>query len=312
MKELQLVELRKDREFGELISDLILFYKQNFKALFSLFVRYGIVIMAVGAVAGVLIERFSPQTVSGMEFSPFAFFGVLAFLPFLLFAMYATMAATFAYIQGYAEVGKEGALDFAKQNFWRVVGRLFVLFLAAIGIGIAVFGVLGLMVFGMFRLTPWLGVIFYLAFLFFVVYISIKIILWGYIYTTGNMSVIDALKESWDLTYGRWWWTFGVYFVISMMGSIVMYIFMIPIYLLTMVPIIMGGDMASTSGGGNMAIISMFVMFAGYMLYGMLMYTLIPLIYYSLHERKYGTGIADRIDAVEQKRDSLFENEGDV
>ena len=155
------------------------------------------------------------------------------------------------------------------------------------------------------------GFVIFLAFFPFV-YFFTKLMLAPYIACDQTMSVVDAIGESYRLTEGKWWWTFGLYFIMSMIGSVLMYIIMIPLMLIFWVPMFIGGgENLDMENFGSSMLIMNFVTYAGYMIYGMVLIILIPFMYYSLYDRKFGNSIEERIDDIEIKRDSIFENEGE-
>ena len=308
MSEVTTMELRRDREFGEAISDIIAFFKQNFKNLMSLYVRYGLSLMVVGFIAGLAINSIAG---SSLEFQTVAMFGGLGNLVFMIFFMISTVlitAAIFGYVQGYVEGGIEEAKLAVSKYLGKNIGRILIIYFMML----CVVALIGLFMFAMFNIAGSIAGLILIPLIFLVMYFMTKFMLAPYAATQSEYSIIDAFKESYSLTDGRWWWTFGLYFIISAIGSIMMYIVMIPLMLLMMVPQFVGGDFSNMDSMNSTMLITNFIVYAGYMIYGMILILLIPFMYYSLHDRKYGTHIEERIENIEQKRDSIFENEGEV
>ena len=314
------MELKKDREFGEAITDLIALFKENFKPLLSIYLRYGLSILLVGFLLGMITNsmidtNFDSQLSDqngplGMG-NPLALMGGLGNIVFMFFYMLSILtmtAAIFAYMNGYDEGGVEAAIRMVRDKFGTNLGKVFGVYLVIILV-VLLAGLVGFLLvtavgpFAMLLMFPGLIALFYFG---------VRYSLATYIATMSGFSIIDAFKESAKLVDGRFWWTLGLIFVVGLIGSILRGILSIPMSIMSMLPLLQGGDPSAISSMGTTMLVSNFLVYAGFMIYFMIQTLLIPLIYYSLHDQKYGVQLEEQIERVERKRDSLFENEGEV
>jgi uncharacterized membrane protein (DUF485 family) len=308
MNESTYIQLRQNREFGQIISDIIAFFKQNLKALLSLYVKYGLSIMVIGFLLGLV----TANSMSGSDIGTIGLMGGMGNITFFVFFILATIvltAAVFGYVQGYVEEGQELAAEYVSRRFWSNLGRVgslyFVLMLAVAAVGLLFFLLFDIM-------GAWIALLIFIG-SFVAIYLFTKVMLAPFIACNPDTSVFDAIGESFELTEGKWWWTFGLYFVMSMIGSLLMYIIMIPLMLIFAIPMFVGfQDNPDMSNWGSSMLILNFVTYASYSIYGMVLILLMPFMYYALYDRKYGSSIHERIDDIEIKRDSIFENEGEV
>lgn len=310
MKNGKQTDLKKDREFGEMISELINFFKYNFKALMGIYVRYALSIIVVGFVIGLVMNFTMGMSMESDIPMQLGGFGNIVFLFSFMIATLMLTAALYGYITGYVEEGPEAAAGAIAPNFWRNMGNVLLVFLS---LAFAI-GIIGLIMFVLMDLALIAGLLFFpLGIL--MLYFWVKFSLAPYINTLEGHSVSTAFGESYDLTEGRWWWTFGLIFIMGMIGSLLMYIIMIPFMILMYVPQFVGGLEGTGDGGGMglMMLLSNFFTYGGYMIYSMITILLIPFMYYALADRKYGISIKERIENPDDSAaDSIFENEGEV
>ena len=111
MTETTHMELKRDREFGELISDLIDLFRENFKPLISIYLRYGLSILLVGFLFGLIYTSMytASDSLTGL-LSMVGGLGNLIFSVFNMIAVLSMTAAIYSYVQGYSE----GGIDLAK------------------------------------------------------------------------------------------------------------------------------------------------------------------------------------------------------
>ena len=278
----QPLELRKSRDFGQIISDSFQFLRENFKPLFSaLLVICGIFIL-IGTVTstfqytgmmGVYSQAFNPDSTNGLEVSGYTYSYVLsilfnAFIILLLeLCIYLT---TMSYISVYLE--RRGAKPtlaavwgYFRYYFFRAFGSGFVLFLL-IMVGIVCCVIPGI----------YLGVVFSLV---------IPIIV------MENASFGYAFNKSFRLIRDNWWFVFGMSIVTGLIVSVVNSIAGVPLTVFTL----MGSFFQHKSY--TLPLIIIFSFMRNLL---MLAYTLpntaIALCYFKLSEEKEGLGLLGRME----------------
>jgi hypothetical protein len=105
----------------------------------------------------------------------------------------------------------------------------------------------------------------------------------------------------------RWWQTFGIYLVISIIASIASYIFMIPAYMIFLVQTLASIDSGELSTEFGLWMGIMYACgFLGSLFAGMYQMLGIILQYYSLREQKEGPGLLRRIETLDKPADETF------
>lgn len=154
-----------------------------------------------------------------------------------------------------------------------------------------------------------IGVVSGIGFMFFVlpgIYLGVTLSLALPIFVFEDLGVGKSFSKSFQLIKGKWWSTFGLLIITSIIASIISYVFAIPVYLGFL------GDIFSSieaSPGDPSAMMGAFsswymVVGMGFMMIGTYITYLIPLIalsfqYFNLSERVEGKGIRNQIDEFE-------------
>ncbi len=281
-----------------------------------IFLRYGLLMIVVGAVIMALVAFLLPGVLSSSGGMFAVVFGFATFGLFYIAVFGSITAAIFGYMEGHAESGKEEALAHAKQRFWKILVRfitfLFVLILLFGFIG-GLFSVIIASMFGL--LGGGLEFLFVLALYVGIFYISTKVYLAPYIYANNYLeqrTILDSIEESFRLTDGKWWYTFGSQFVVSMICMVLLIILLLPFYFLMFLPLFFGVESGFSGMFQGGAILASLIPLAGFLFIIMITSMLMPFLYYSLHDLKYGDSIDSRIDDITFKKDSFFENEGEL
>jgi hypothetical protein len=220
------LELKQTRDFGEIISDTIVFIRQNWKSLIkNYFVFCGFFIIGNIVFSIMLREKLvnmhnaigiggvnSVSTVFGFEYFMIIIFGYLNIM--------SAMLCTLCYISLYNEHGKQApqlnqVWAYYKYYFWRTIGHSVLFFL------IFVFGTLIFMIpfymvvnGGNSFLTAGIGVLcLFIPWIYFLTIFS----LFFPIVIIENGSFAYAFGRCFKLIRKRWWNTFGVAVVIVIM-----------------------------------------------------------------------------------------------
>ncbi len=248
MEEFKVIELQRARDFGKKINATFEFIKQNFKPLCkSLLLIAGPAILIGSLMTGTFMGDFigltfenasgggNPEAVSKYFFS-FSFWAqfILMFV-FLIVSSIVSISTMNNYILLYGqkrtnEISVQDVWDRVRGSLGVYVGSTFLMFLMAIVGIIAIVLIVALFAVA----TPvlsFLGVLIgFGAFL----YAAISVSLTLFIQTYEGLGFFDALARSFKLIQGKWWSTFGIILVLSLIGSTIAYFFMIPYYIVVM------------------------------------------------------------------------------
>jgi len=277
----ELIELRKTRDFGQIINDSFTFLKQNFKPLFgSLLIICGFFIV-IGTVTSVfqymgmmnLYKGAFPFNANSYEVPDYTitYFLSLIFNAFVMIMLQVCIhMVTLCYISVYLQKGNvkptfEEVWGYFKYYFFRVLGS---------GIVITILIVVGLIL----CIIP--GI--YVANVF---YLIIPIII------IENASFGYAFNKSFRLIKNNWWFVFGVIFLTSLIVGVASSIANIPITVITI-----GAKFFSNKS----FTLPLLIIFSALRNIMMLAYTLsavaVALCYFNLSEEKEGLGLLGRIE----------------
>ncbi|HLF65240.1 MAG TPA: hypothetical protein VI603_15855 [Saprospiraceae bacterium] len=292
-------QFEKKRDFGSVITDSLYFFTRNFKSFLLGFLMYIGPFFLIGALgmiyAGLKFPDLLRNDVPGLEM----FIGLIVFVPFIILASLMMIAFVCAMVQKFQrEPGQpliEGIWPDIRKNLWPAAMVFITLFLLLIvpyvliivlaftvgaDVGIALFILLSI------------PVLFYLI-------VPFTIFMIAHILEKNTVSM--SMRRAFFLVRDKWWSTFGIYLVISILASLASYIFMIPAYIIFFVQTLgsLGTGEISTEFGLWFGIMYacgfLGSLFAGmYQILGMI------LQYYNLREQKEGIGLLRRIQDVDK------------
>lgn len=279
-------ELRKTRDFGQIITDTFTYIRVHFRTLgkalflfvFPVVIISGILVsssfMSVFDFTDINSNQPLDPTTLGNDVSSFLgkfFIGMLLFMTnFIL--IYVIVFKHIELVDNGVENIETGMMleDFAR-NF---------------------FGVLGLI--SLIAISTFIG------FLFLIVpgiYIAVKLSLAPTIFITEGEDFGSSLSKSWEITQDYWWFTFGMSFVMGIIMNFASYIFIIPMYILI-------GIVTFSTGNDNASSFETIIS----VLYGLsivvpaLLYcipiTSQALVYYNIKERKTGSSMMHKIESL--------------
>lgn len=311
--EQQRFEFEQVREFGDIIGDTFRFLIQNIRPFLAGFIVFVLPLFLLGTWAMIpfidplrdLLTDESLPSLAFMSFSSLLFFAGILLGSLVLYAL------VYAIVDAYQDYpGEELTIPVLWKYLPNAVGKILlvsVMFIVATIIFMTVFTMIPvvfnnpvLMVFGMVMVLP----------LF--IYFFIRFIFTPYIYVRERLSVFDSFRQSAFLVHGDWWWTFLTMIVLSIISSMISYVFVLPATLYAG-----ASSFLSAEAGDILASPSMTAM----ILYGLSMigslfvnaYSILGLViyYYSQKEKKEGTSILERINRIGEDRSNDFENEGE-
>jgi hypothetical protein len=279
----QPIELRKTRDFGQIINDSFTFLKENFKPLFlSLLIICGFFIV-VGTVTSVfqymgmmnLYRGAFPFNTNANAYSvpeyTVTYFVSLLFNAFVMIMLQVCIhMVTLCYISVYLQKGN------TKPTFDEVWGYFKYYFFRVIGSGIVIAILIGVG----FLLCVFPGI--YVANVF---YLVIPIII------IENTSFSYAFNRSFKLIKNNWWFVFGIIFITSLIVGIASSFAGIPLTILTV---------GSSFFSNKSFTLPLLIFFSALRNILMLAYALsaiaVALCYFNLSEEKEGLGLMERID----------------
>lgn len=290
----ELIIFKKEREFGELISDTFAFVKQNYKSLFKVIIKVAGPIMLL-MVVSYLIYNFvifggnSPFSNNfDIIFENISERYTITFLIGILFMMvvsilfYAIFYATInysilSYIENNGEINIEEVSEQVRAKWSSFFGLTFVT-----GI-MLIFGLILCFLPG--------------------IYISVPLSLTFAIMVFKNLDVSDSISYSFKLVKRNWWVSFFTLIVMFIFYNIIVSIFQIPATIYTMVKV-MTVDGSSTGifslndfSSWIMLITSGIVSLIQFFLFGFIVVTS-SFIYFNLDEKLNRTGAMESIDRL--------------
>ena len=290
-----LIEFKKERDLGAIITDTFTFIRENWKGYFLtvfkiigpvLLIGAALLVFAMvsysGAIKGILnINQSTPNPSEAMG-TMFGMFGWL-FLMFLVFAIVYTLLAEVSlyYIKSYIENNGVANFDEVKANTYNNIWKF---------IGLGILAILMMIVSYVLCVLP-------------VFYISIVLSLAMPIMVFESKSIGDTISHCFKLIKNEWWNTFGVVLVIGILVSMLGFVFSIPslIYqLISMGISITDEDPTAILGileDPIYLILNLLAYFGKFLFYSV---TLVSsaFIYFDLNEQKNFTGTFEKIESL--------------
>lgn len=313
MEEFKLIEFHRARDFSRKMNVTFEFIKQNFKPLFkSLLFIAGppalIGSMMMGSIAGDFISLTqnlaSNPEAFGNLFTTATFWVQLLFaFVFLLISGVITIATINNYILLYGEkkstqIEVSEVWERVRITFWSYLGStilFFVLFTTAYIVSIipAAFLMKG---------SPFLSVLTIFGLILVLFYAAISLALTFFIQSYEKKNFFSAIIRSNRLVRGKWWSTFGLLVILSLIVSTVSYVFIAPWYFITIVDTLHNtstGVVKETSTSWDVLTILFFTLYylAQFML-ASLPNIGIAFQYFNLVELKESKGLMDQIKTL--------------
>jgi hypothetical protein len=303
------LQLRHSRDFGEIISDSIVFLAQNWKTLFKTYFIFCGFFMAGNMIFSILLQlkivTLHNDTINTFRGSRAASFGIEYFMV-LLFSFLNVVSITITslcYITLYNEKGNippttEEVWGYFKYYFWRVTGSILLL-------GLIIFVALMICMIPVYFFIVSFGQAiggFIAVFLLLLPLCYFLTILGMFfpIMIVENSGFGYAFSKSFKLIKGNWWRTFGVFFVIA----IIMY----ALYILILIPfgILSGGTVTFISYNVSFWVVILYcIVISLAQIINLLPQTAAAIAYFSYAEDKESIGLMERIDTLGSTTDDL-------
>lgn len=315
MNEPEIIQLHRKRDFGEKLNATFSFVRLNFKPfIMSILQIAGPPILATGLLMSSFYSDLygliaqapqNPDLMQEMFFSLSFWLQIGVMILFMVFSYLAITSVSYNFVRLYDERKGE---PISVQDVWARVRETFGMYLGTSVLFtllvIAMYVVLILPVAVLSAISPVLSVLGIFVLIIGIIYVLITLSLIFPIRAFENVSFIAATQRSFLLIGGKWWSTFGVLFVLSLIAGVTSYIFSLPAAILQGVNMVHtiedGGGQAP---GGAVSVIA-FVLQALAYICQLLLYFL-PCIglafqYFNLVERKESKGLISDIGGLGQ------------
>ena len=301
----QILYLRRLRDYGEKISDSLLFIKTNWKNLFLLYVIFVVPFIIVAGIVGVLFASHLYTSILGsaepLQFTDIFNVEFAVIILCLLMSGASYQASVYSYMRLYEEKkGQQPTISEVGQVF----GKKFVkLFFYNIGVSIIV-GFCIVIPSMLFAIAP--------VFALFIIMISFMLLIMVFLHVNCIYAIEDVgfgggIVRLFDLLRNRWLHSIGFTFIIGLIyyvfGFMVQFLFsLLGIFSINFLnPESLGGAQSKA------AFTSMVLGFGLVLLINQLFYLIvfsgIGINYYSLVEEKDGSAIEEQIDAIGTNND---------
>jgi hypothetical protein len=276
----QPIELRKSRDFGQVINDSFTFFKENFKPLITALLIISGLFLVAETVANVasslsMIDMYSSNTDNSQLFESH---GISYIITSLINSLLVVLLQSFihlttlCYISVYLQKGNK------QPTFAEVWGYFKYYFLRAIGSGFLLL-ILACVAFVAF-IIPFI----YLMPVFYLI-IPIMII--------ENASFKYAYNKSFRLIKENWWFVFGVIFVMGLIVGMAAGIVSLPITIIT------AGSKFFSLKSFNVPVIIVFSILHSLITLAYSLHSVaVSMCYFTLTEQKEGLGLLDRIEKL--------------
>lgn len=327
MEEFKVIEFHRTRDFSRKMNATFEFIKQNFKPLFKSVIYIAgppalIGSMLMGSFIGEFIgltqnlanNAGNPEAFGNYFTSVSFWLQLMLTLVFLLISGVVTMATINSYILLYGEkrsnqIEVNEVWERVKNTFWTYLGSTILFFIILVA-GYILSIIPGAV---MMNTSPFVGMVLILGFICFLFYIAISFALTFFIQSYEKKNFFSAILRSNKLVRGKWWSTFGLLIILSLIVSTVSYIFIIPWYLITIVDTLHNtstGVVKETSASWEILTVLFFT------LYYLAQFTLaslpnvgIAFQYFNLVELKESKGLMDQIETLGKNNDSTIRPE---
>ncbi len=287
------IEFKKVRDFGEKLNATIAFFRQNFKKLgraLLIIIVPGAVLSAIlsNAYQSIMVKTLKSGGFLNFNFPSEAYPVLLGMIAIGLLQVSLIYAIVYEYIILYIDKGVDvdtkEVWQKAKKGFLKTLGGLF------IGYILIVLGVFLLLIPG--------------------IYLTMPVALTFIIMFREQTGFFTALGRSLKLIRGKWWSTFGLLLITTIIMVLIGYLFSIPFYLFS------GASMfSSLSSGEEASSFNQIMKILASIVYNLVVFVLysIPLIalafqYFNLVERKESAGLMDKINTMggEKKNEGTY------
>jgi hypothetical protein len=321
--------LQQERDFGDKINASFTFVSQNFKTLFLSVLYFAGPLSLIGGIANGIVQSNNiafassgaakPRGTSAGEIFANSFgdsFAHLLTLNYLIAIIFLILASVTVAITVFAMMieYKENSESLTIERVWARMQTIFLPVLGSYGVTILIFivtviafaAIIGALVSGaggIFAgfLSGIIGIIGFLVIFYFFVMYSLSPAIVAY----EGISAWEALGRAKFLIKGKWWSTFGLIMIISIINSFVAMIFGAPAMIVMFMKVLKVGGGIS---GNVPLIVTTMISTIGQVIVSSLVYVAISFQYFNLVEKREGNGLKMLIEGIGQKKLDLNED----
>lgn len=281
------INLREERDFGEKFNATFQFARQNFKNLSLSLLFLGAPLMIVGNLLVAYMQ--ADLQIGNFDFTkglPDGFWNLyLILIPVQLIVYSWLMAVTYSYIAEYLNGNREIT---TRQVFNRASQKIGKIIMSSIVMGIMLgFGFMLLIIPGL--------------------YLTVALAFVQVIIVVEDVPVLKSISRSISLIKGKWWSTFGLVVVMTIVVGLMQLVFTIPTYINLFVKGIHQNMLSFDAG----TIITNVISTIGLSLLYPLLFVAIAFQYFNMVERHENKGLMNEIDMAGNQAETTLKNEGE-
>lgn len=276
----EFIEFKKERDLGSIITDAFKFIRLEGKPFFTTIFKTSALPILI-AVAAMMYYMYSFSKFGSQDMAAVGSMVVsmlVAFIAFMTAMVFMNLSGMFyikSYIENNGKVDEQEIIANSKERFWSFFGFIFLS-------GIIAVAAMMLCFFPFFYVWPALS-------------------LGASILVFQNESATSAIGKCFEFIKGHFWETLGVVLVVSILISILGYVFQIPAFIYQMVKMMSG--MQNEDPTAVLGIFSdpIYLGLYAISIFGQLLFYSITLItnvflYFDINEQKNATGTFEKID----------------
>jgi hypothetical protein len=304
------IEYHQTRDFSRKMSVTFEFIRQNFKSLGkSIVIIAGPPVLIASVMMGSFFSDFlstsmtaaaNPEAFRDLVLSPNFWMQIALMSVFAILAMVLTIATINNYLIIYEEqrsttISVELVWTRVRDTVWMYIGSGLLLILVFILAYIVMIVLVGLMAAASPVLAIFGGIGAFCLFFYGVIAASFLFFIRAY----EKKGFFESLERSFRLIQGKWWSTFGLVMILSMIGGIASYILFMPWYAYTIVTSLHDIESGTMSAAAPANQIGSIIFFTLYYMVQLIGYSLpsvgIAFQYFNLVERKEARGLMNQI-----------------
>lgn len=280
----QIINFKRQREIGEILSDTFKFIRLEYKGLFKALMRNAaipfLLLLAASGYYAATATDFTFLTTGGILSAAGILVGISLVGLAQVFYFGFMFGAILHYIKQYSDNNGKVDQDIISREVRSSLG-----------------GILGLSILTALMLLVGIALCFFPG-----VYLSVPLALVFAIYIFMNLGVGDSITESFNLVKNEWWTSFFTFVVIYMIVYLIGMIFQIPALIYTLFKAftqsqeVSGGDVSQIFDWVYITL-NVIASAASYLFYTIIVIAS-ALVYFNLNEKKNQTGTLEQINTI--------------